>query len=186
MVKFDPRVYITGASCAGVTTLGDTLARRLDVRHVDVDAFYWMPTATPFTVKRPPEERRTLIREACGPDGWVLTGSFDGWGDALIVDVDLIAFVVTPTPIRMERLIARERQRYGDRILPGGDMHEIHRAFAEWAAQYDAPGPEHSGRNRGRHENWLSEQQAPVLRLDGTTPPQAMADQIVAALSVLR
>ena len=65
----------------------------------------------------------------------------------------------------MERLVAREKARFGERILPGGDMHEIHTAFREWASKYDDP--EFSGRNRSRHELWLSEQDAPVLRLDG-------------------
>lgn len=55
------RIYITGASCAGVTTLGQNLATRLDVQHVDVDDFYWMPTNPPFTTKRPADERVSLI-----------------------------------------------------------------------------------------------------------------------------
>ena len=51
------RIYITGASCAGVTTLGHNLATRLGIRQVDVDDFYWMPTNPPFTTKRPPSDR---------------------------------------------------------------------------------------------------------------------------------
>lgn len=38
------RIYITGASCAGVTTLGRTLASLLSLRHLDVDDFYWLPS----------------------------------------------------------------------------------------------------------------------------------------------
>ncbi len=54
------RIYITGASCAGVTTLGQNLAAQLGLRHVD-----------------------------------------------------------------------GEKARFGDRIAPGGDMHEIHVGFRE-------------------------------------------------------
>ena len=181
-----PRIYITGASCAGVTTLGAALAARLGVPQFDVDAYYWLPTDPPFTQKRPPQERVRLIAadmaeaEKANGRGWVLTGSFDGWGDALIEDVDLIVFVTTPTPLRLERLKARERQRFGDRIDPGGDMHEIHTAFADWASRYDEPG--FSGRNRARHEEWLATQSAPILRLDGSRSVEELVEGVVGQL----
>ena len=175
------RIYITGASCAGVTTLGHTLAPLLGIRHVDVDDFYWLPTDPPFTTKRPPGERVRLIEQALGEHGWVLTGSFDGWGDALIAHVDLIVFVTTPTPVRLERLAAREQQRFGDRIAPGGDMHAIHLAFREWASQYDDP--TFSSRSRVRHEAWLSRQTAPVLRIDGERSAEDMLAHTLRAVA---
>ena len=167
-------IYITGASCAGVTTLGQALATQLGLPHVDVDDFYWLPTHPPFTTKRPANERVCLIKQALGDQGWVLTGSSDGWGEALMVHVDLIVFVITPTPVRLQRLDLREKRLFGERIAPGGDMHEIHVAFREWASQYDDP--RCSGRNRARHEVWISRQTVPVLRIDG----EHTAEQMVA------
>ena len=175
------RIYITGASCAGVTTLGQNLAMRLDVRQVDVDDYYWMPTDPPFTTKRPPADRVSLMQQALGDDDWVLSGSCMGWGDALIADAQLIVFVVTPTPVRPERLAAREKEHFGGRIAPGGDMYQIHEAFREWASQYDDP--DFSGRNRAWHEAWLSQQAAPVLRVDGMNSAEQMAEDVVQAVS---
>ncbi|MCF8976944.1 MULTISPECIES: adenylate kinase [Pseudomonas syringae group] len=175
------RIYITGASCAGVTTLGQNVATLLGVRQVDVDDYFWMPTDPPFTIKRTPSERVSLIQQKFGDDDWVLTGSCMVWGEALITHVDLIVFVVTPTPTRLERLAAREKERFGDRIAPGGDMHEIHVAFREWASQYDDP--KFSGRNRAWHEAWLSEQTAPVLRIDGINSAERMVADVIHALS---
>lgn len=74
------RIYITGASCAGVTTLGRHLATQLGVGHVDVDDYYWMPTNPPFTTKRPPADRVSLMQQALGDAGGVLTGSCMVWG----------------------------------------------------------------------------------------------------------
>ncbi|WP_426108361.1 adenylate kinase [Pseudomonas sp. TWR1-1-4] len=173
------RIYITGASCAGVTTLGHNLAARLGIRHVDVDDFYWMPTNPPFTTKRPPSDRVSLMQQALGDDGWVLSGSCMVWGDALIADADLIVFIATPTPIRLERLAAREKARFGERIAPGGDMYAIHVAFREWASQYDDPN--FSGRNRGWHEAWLSQQTVPLLRIDGMRSAEQMAADVANA-----
>jgi adenylate kinase family enzyme len=174
------RIYITGASCAGVTTLGQRLAQRLGIPHADVDDFYWLPTDPPYSRKRPPLERIPLIAGALGAGDWVLTGSFDGWGDPLIETAGLIVFVTTPTPVRMARLMERERQRHGERIRPGGDMHEIHTAFADWASRYDEP--EFSGRNRARHEAWLAQQSTPVLRVDGSRPVEELIETVLRAV----
>lgn len=174
------RIYITGASCAGVTTLGRALATLLGLRQVDVDDFYWMPTDPPYTTKRAPEDRVSLIQQTRGDDDWVLTGSCNVWGDVLIAEADLIVFVDTPTPVRLKRLAAREQARFGDRIAPGGDMHEIHVAFREWASQYDDP--HFFGRNRARHEAWITKQTVPVLRIDGEGTVEGMAAQVVDAV----
>jgi adenylate kinase family enzyme len=175
------RIYITGASCAGVTTLGRSLATQLGLRHADVDDYFWMPTNPPFTTKRPVPERVPLIQQALGEDNWVLTGSCMVWGDALLAQVDRIVFVVTPTAVRLERLAAREKARFGERIAPGGDMHDIHVGFREWAAQYDDP--EFSGRNRAWHERWLAGQTAPVLHVDGTDSAEQVVAQVVLGLA---
>lgn len=176
-----PRLYLTGASCSGVSTLGDALASRLGLPQIDVDDVYWLPTDPPFTTKRPPAERVTLIRarQAQG-DGWVLTGSFMGWGEGLIRDADLVVFLYTPTPVRLHRLDQREAARHGARILPGGDMHDAHLAFRDWASRYDDP--HFTGRNLAQHERWLDGLTLPVLRLDGTCPAEALAGQVIAAL----
>ncbi|WP_122208641.1 adenylate kinase [Pseudomonas viridiflava] len=178
------KIYITGASCAGVTTLGNTLVSLLRIRHLDIDDFYWMPTDPPYTTKRPPEERVVLIQQSLGDDNWVLTGSCMGWGDPLINEADLIVFVVTPTPVRLERLAVREKERFGDRIAPGGDMHEIHVAFRDWASQYDVP--TFSGRNRGWHEDWLLKQKAPVMRVDGLNSASEVAADVMQRLLQVR
>lgn len=174
------RIYITGASCSGVTTLGRALTTLLGLRQVDVDDFYWMPTDPPYTTKRAPCDRVSLIQQTRGNDDWVLTGSCNMWGDALIAGADLIVFVDTPTSVRLERLAAREQARFGDRIEPGGDMYEIHRAFREWASQYDDPN--FYGRNRARHEAWIAQQTVPVLRIDGEGTAERMAAQVVDAV----
>ena len=84
-----PRIYLIGASCSGVSTLGATLSAQMGVPVLDVDDFYWMPTDPPFTTKRLPEDRVRLMQQRQSQtDGWVLSGSFMGWGDILIEHVE--------------------------------------------------------------------------------------------------
>ena len=174
------RVHITGAACSGVTTLGRRVAEALGVRHVDTDDSFWLPTDPPFTEKRPIRERIALIRAAQGSNGWVISGSLDGWGDPLVENADVVVFLDAPTTLRLARLKRRERERFGARIGPGGDMEAIHASFLIWASQYDDPG--FIGRSRSRHEAWLSERETPVLRLSGTRAPEALTGAVLAAL----
>ncbi|MCA0919992.1 adenylate kinase [Pseudooceanicola nanhaiensis] len=167
-MSIEPRIYLTGAACSGVTTLGQHLARAWTVPHLDVDDYFWLPTDPPYTHHRPVLDRIRMIEADRGAAGWVMSGSFDGWGDPLIEEADLIVFLCTATSVRLSRLEARERSRFGDRIAPGGDMHAIHSGFRDWAARYDDPG--FHGRSRHQHELWLMQQDCPVLRLNGGRP----------------
>lgn len=172
-----PRIYLTGASCSGVSTVGAALSAHYGVPQFDVDDVYWMPTDPPFTTKRPPDERVKLIQaKQRQSNGWVLTGSCLGWGDAMLDDVDLVVFLHTPTSVRLQRLDAREASRHGARILPGADMYEQHMAFRDWASRYDDPS--FNGRNIAQHEKWLAEQSAPVLRLQGALPTAELVRQV--------
>ncbi|QIZ82634.1 adenylate kinase [Thalassovita gelatinovora] len=171
------RVYITGASGAGVSTLGKALAATLNVPQADIDDYYWLPTEIPFSTRRRVTDRISLLETALGPKGWVLSGSFESWADPLLGGLDLVVFVTAPTAVRLARLRAREKARFGDRIEPGGDMAGIHAGFMAWASRYDEPG--FSGRNRTQHEDWLDANPYPVLRLNGTQPT---AEQVKAVI----
>ena len=102
-----------------------------------------------------------------------------GWGDPLIPRFELVIFLVTPPALRMERLRARERGRYGDAIAPGGPMRAIHENFLAWAERYDTAG--HEQRSRRLHEDWLAALTAPVVRLSGLDASEAQVEQVIAA-----
>ena len=174
------RIYISGASGAGVSTLGAALADRLRVPHFDVDDYYWYPTEPPFERSRPPAERVHLLNRNLSHGYWVLSGSLDGWGDEVIQCTDLVVFIDTPTLLRMERLKLRESQRYGDRILPGGDMHANHQAFLAWAESYETG--VQAGRSRPRHERWLKQLTQPSLRVSGEMPIEPLLAEVIAAI----
>lgn len=53
-------------------------------------------------------------------DNVVISGSLVDWGDELIPLFTLAIRLITDTEIRIERLKAREKQKFGDRIMPDG------------------------------------------------------------------
>ena len=72
----------------------------------------------------------------------------------------------TPTEERIKRLKEREYHRFGDRILPNGDMYEDLQKFLKWAAGYDDGGLE--TRSALHHKQWLRLITCPVITVDGT------------------
>ena len=65
----------------------------------------------------------------------------------------------------MARLRHREHARFGERILPGGDMYEQSQAFLAWAASYDEGGLDI--RSKRLHEQWLSTLPCPIVCFEG-------------------
>jgi hypothetical protein len=110
----------------------------------------------------------------------VLSGSPIEWGAALEPLYELIVFLRLDHDVRMARLRRREEADFGPRIAPGGDMATINAGFIEWAAAYDAGGPEQ--RSLAQHERWLSCQRCPVLRLDSIAPVEALLAAVLAAI----
>jgi hypothetical protein len=65
----------------------------------------------------------------------------------------------------MDRLIERERRRYGEQIESNGELYKHHIAFIDWASQYDEG--DLNMRSRNLHEKWINELSCKVLRLEG-------------------
>lgn len=175
------RIHLFGASGSGTTTLGAEVARALGARFLDTDTYYWIPTEPPFTTKRDPAERIAGIEhDVVGHEDWVLSGSLCSWGDPLLPRFTLAVFLFLDPELRMARLVERERARYGSRILPGGDMHEAHVAFLDWARSYDhARAPV---RSLDLHERWMVTLPCPVLRLDAARPLAVLRDEVLQGL----
>jgi hypothetical protein len=96
---------------------------------------------------------------------WVVSGSLCGWGDVAIPLFELVVFLWVPQDIRMARLRQREHARFGERILPGGDMYESSQAFLARAASYDEGGLDI--RSRQRHDQWLGMLPCPIICFEG-------------------
>jgi hypothetical protein len=171
------RVHITGGSGSGTTTLGRVLASAWSVPHADSDDYFWIPTSPPYTTKRPPEERIALMEQVfVGGHAWVLSGSMRGWGVPLEPRFEAVVFLTLNATDRIDRVRARERLRYGEAILPGGDRADAHAEFMAYAKGYDDPA--FTGRSRAYHDAWLAGLACPVLRLDSAAP----VDELVAAV----
>ena len=150
------RVLISGGPGSGCTTTAQLVGDELGIPVLDSDSFFHKPTNPPFQEQYSPEERRRLLVDALVqlPD-WILSGSIATW-DVDLPTIHFGVFMDMPKEVRMARLKLRERERFGDRIDAGEDMHTENCHFMEWALAYE----DRSGRsrNRGMDRNFLLEQ----------------------------
>ena len=79
------------------------------------------------------------------------------------------------------QLPLEHHERYGDRIIPGGDMYEKSQEFLDWAASYDTGGLDM--RSRQRHEQWLSSLPCPIVCMEGE---YAIEEQLAVMMAAIQ
>jgi adenylate kinase family enzyme len=165
------RILITGAAGSGTSTLAQALGSTLGASVLEADDYFWLPTSPPFTSKRDPKERLSLIlRDLARMPSAVIAGSIVDWGLELEDSMSMIVFLTVPAAVRVRRLRQREQLLFG----------RVNSDFLEWAAQYDEG--RLTGRSRLKHERWLSLRSAPVLRIDGDISVEDANRRVLAAL----
>ena len=159
-------IHIFGASGSGTTTLGKKICEELGYSLMDTDDYFWMPTDPKFTQKRPVDQRIELIKKDIAQSkNVVISGSLTDWGDILIPYFTLAIRIEMEQELRIKRLIQREKERYGSRIEPGGDMYRQHLTFVEWAKSYDIGGI--NMRSKAKHDEWQKLLLCKIIYLDG-------------------
>lgn len=177
-------IHIFGASGSGTSTLGRKICNELGFFFMDTDDYFWEPTDPPYTTKRTIEDRLKLMKQDIfSRENVVISGSLVDWGDELIPFFTLAIRLVTDTETRIERLKARELGKFGNRILPEGDMYEDHLAFLEWAKKYDTGSEEM--RSRAKHDKWQELLQCKLMYLDGAADLDENLLRVKAALNEL-
>lgn len=165
------KIHLLGPSCSGTTTLGKLIAKEYKIPWYDSDDIFWIKTDPPFTQKRELNERiRTLQEIFKNNNSFVLSGSALKWGDSIKNSLDIVIYKYVEQDIRIQRLLARERQRYGNRIDPGNDMYQIHKEFVEWAKKYETGGMEM--RSKKSELEWIKDIKCKIIMLEGNKPPE--------------
>ena len=172
------RVIIFGASGSGTTTLGLTLAQKLQWNHLDADDYYWAKTNPPFEKKL---DRKTRIgnlkRDFQRFEQVIISGSLSTWGEYWNTAFDLGVFLYLPKDIRLNRLQKREEERYGTQLEGDQKIITKSKAFLEWASQYD--NADFNGRSIIQHRQWIEDLACPVIEIQGDLSNEERIDIVL-------
>ena len=159
-------IHIFGASGSGTTTLGKKICEELGFTLMDTDDYLWIPSEPKYMQKRPKKERIELMKNDINKlENVVISGSLTDWGDELIPYFTLAIRIEMEQSVRIERLLKREKERYGSRIESGGDMYNHHIEFIEWAIAYDNGGMDI--RSKVMHDELQKSFPCKILYVDG-------------------
>lgn len=166
-------IFIFGSAGAGKATLGSATAKELGFPFFNTDDLFWRTGMKyPYTLMLPREERKIRLVDAIWMhEHFVLSGNLDTISEHFEPMFDLVVYLTTNTHIRIERLNRREGEKFGERILEGGDLYPMHKRFLDMAARYDSNGSP----NADAHAEWAKTLSCPVLRLSGDMEPEVNA-----------
>lgn len=159
-------MIILGPGGSGKTTLGKYVADKMGISFLDIDEYIWRnDTQIPFTVMYSKEEKiKNLMEATQKTDEFVMAGSMNSFHEYFDHLFLLAVYLTANAELRVSRVHERERKKFGERILPGGDMYDTHQQFLDDVANYDF---EAASCNRSQHTLWLNQMICPILRLDG-------------------
>ncbi|MEQ9299801.1 MAG: hypothetical protein RIF33_14605 [Cyclobacteriaceae bacterium] len=176
------KILIFGASGAGSTTLSKAVCETSGFKHLDVDDYYWKPTHPPYQEKVTLSERNdALTADFHRYENVTVSGSLVSWGKQWESAFDLAVFIYLQPEVRLQRLVIREQQRYGDRLQTDQKTKQTSIDFLEWAEQYDDP--DFTGRSLTIHNQWIESLTFPVLKLDGDMELMQKAEAVLQAIN---
>ena len=177
-------IIILGSPGAGKTTLGQQTAAALDFRFIDIDEYIWrMDTPRPFTVMYSRAEKIDRLMDAIHPTAhFVMAGSMYSIHEHFDSFFELAVFLHADAKLRAARVHARvharELERFGSRVLAGGDLYEDHQHFLTEVEGYDDG---IGGATLAQHQAWIASLRCNVIRLDGADALEKNVQAIISA-----
>jgi len=130
------RVIVIGSGGSGKSTLAATLARRLGLPLVHLDALHWHAGWQPT----PPDEWRERVGELVAAPRWVMDGNYGGTLDLRLERCDTAILLDLPRWLCVWRVVKRQL-RYVGRTRPDmapGCRERLSWEFVAWVWSYEA------------------------------------------------
>lgn len=154
-------ICVCGLNGSGKTTLARALAEDMGCKHMDVEEYYFTSADNPYATARTREKVEELLLADIRRNPRFVFSTVNGNMNAEINGYyDLVVYLEVPLDIRMKRIRQRAADKFGNKILPGGEMYEQEEKFFAYAEK----------RRPDAIEEWLESLPCRVLRLDGTQP----------------
>lgn len=154
-------IIICGLNGSGKSTLGKALAKRLCFYFIDNEDLYFSKTDPVYIYADPrthEDVEELLLNEIKTHENFVFSSVKGDYGEDIYPFFKYAVLIDVPKDIRMERVKNRSFQKFGDRMLPGGDLYEQEEQFFDFV----------DSRDEDTVEKWIQVLSCPVIRIDGT------------------
>lgn len=106
------------------------------------------------------EVEKLLLQQLEAHDQFIFASVKGDYGEAVVSRFQCAVLIQVPRQIRLQRVKDRSFQRFGARMLPGGDLYDSEERFFTLVESR----PENSV------EEWACSLNCPLIRIDGTRP----------------
>lgn len=157
------RIIVCGGNGAGKSTFGKRLATELGWTFRDIEEYYFPINNSDYNyseARTKEEVSELLLADMKKYDNFILASVKGEFGLEVTELFTCAILIEVPKDIRMDRVRARSNHKFGDRMLPGGDLYEKEEQFFDMVEK----------RPENYTEKWLETVNIPVIRVDGTEP----------------
>jgi cytidylate kinase len=183
-------IVIAGLNGSGKSTLAHALAKTIHYYEMDVEDYYFPEQkasrqialdhcdgaacrhlgALPFSRPREKSDvQRALLDDIHAHPRFILASVTMNWCEEILSQVCLAVLLEAPVEERVHRIQEREKARFGDRVLAGGDMFEQQQVFCNTLAR-------RSGQVVQESMSGLS---CPVIGLDGMQAVSRNVEKVI-------
>ncbi len=156
-------IIVCGLNGSGKSTLGKALAEKLDFHFLDNEDLYF-PKTTPNYIYSSPRTReeveKLLFSEIKAHENFVFASVKGDYGEHIYPFFQYAVLIDVAKDIRIQRVRNRSFQKFGSRMLRGGDLYEQEGKFFELV----------KSRPENTVEEWIQSLKCPIIRIDGTKP----------------
>lgn len=154
-------IVICGLNGTGKSTLGKALAGKLKFHFIDNEELYFPKTDPCYTYASPrtrEEVEKLLFSEIKTHENFVFASVKGDYGEAIYPFFQYAVLIIVPKDIRIQRVKNRSFHKFGNRMLPGGDLYEQEEKFFDFV----------KSREESVVEEWVRSLNCPIMRVDGT------------------
>ena len=170
-------IQICGLNGCGKSTLGRALAESIGFHFIDNENLYFSRTNTDEPYMNPKSRadvERLLMEEVSKFPDFIFAAVKGDYGTDIIPMYDYIVMIEVPPNVRSHRVRNRSFQKFGNRMLIGGDLHDQEEKFFQMV----------ESRRDDYIEDWLQTVKCPIIRVDGTKPIDENVKHIIHELKV--
>lgn len=183
-------ISLFGLNGSGKSTLAHALAKQTGYFEMDVEDYYFPEQrnsrkwamdndniivtehlgSIPFSIPRTKEEvQNALMKDMQIHHKFIISGVTMNWNEDILSHIDIAFWLQTPLEERLKRIQMREEKRFGERVLPGGDMYIQQMEFRRVVGNRDPKTIKESTKKL----------QCPIIVLDGTISVEENLEKIM-------
>lgn len=170
-------IHICGLNGCGKSTLGRALAEKIGFHFIDNEHLYFSHSNTNKSYANPKsrqEVEKLLMAEVNEHPNFVFAAVKGDYGKEIIPLYNYVIMLEVPKNIRLQRVKNRSFQKFGNRMLPGGDLHNQEESFFNMV----------KARPDDYIESFLQTVKCPIIRIDGTKPIEKNIEHIIQIINL--